>query len=94
MLYEGFTDLQRTDAWSFFGFSVDYENGTASIYLKVSDAANSAPLFKSFAIEYPDFELKRDALLVIAGVEENPYFESISGFLGTIANVEMAKFYT
>ena len=57
MIIEGFFDLQRTDAWSFFGISLDYENGTASIYLKVFDSANSAPMFKSFAIEYNNFQL-------------------------------------
>ncbi len=94
MTIEGFTDLERTDAWSFFGISLDYENGTASIYLKVFDQANSAPIMKSFAVEYPNFSLNESSRLVIAGVEKNPYFESISGFIGEIANIEMAKFYT
>lgn len=32
--------------------------------------------------------------MTVAGVDNNPYFQSISGYLGTVANIEMAKFYT
>lgn len=94
MQLEGFQGLPRTDAWCFFGVSLDYENGTGTLYLKVYDQANSAPLSKSFAIEYNNFELLANSKLVVAGVDPNPYFQSISGFLGTIANIEMARFYT
>ena len=69
MTIEGFTGLQRTDAWSFFGISLDYLNGTATIYLKVFDAEQSAPLQKSFSVQFADFQLKQDSVLVVAGVE-------------------------
>ena len=44
MIYEGFPNLTRIDAWTFFGISLDYINGTATIYIKVFDLENSAPL--------------------------------------------------
>ena len=93
MTLEGFTDLVRSDSWAFFGISADYMNGSVTIYHKILDGQN-APLIKSFAINYADFELKRNAILIIGGVEPNPYFDSISGFLGTIGNIEMSRFYT
>ncbi len=93
MTIEGFIELTRTDSWSFFGISADYINGTVSIYLKVFDGIN-APLSKTFAIEYPQFRLTRNSELIIGSVDPNPYFDSVSGFIGSIANIEMSQFYT
>ena len=44
MMFESLQGIPRTDAWSFFGVSFDYENGTGTVYLKVFDIAHSAPL--------------------------------------------------
>ena len=93
MTIEGFQGLPRTDSWAFFGISCDYMNGSVTIYNKIFDGQNT-PLIKSFAIDYPEFELRKNAIMIIAGVEPNPYFDSLSGFLGTIGNIEMSRFYT
>ena len=33
-------------------------------------------------------------MMIIADVENNQYFESVSGFVGQIGYIEMGKFYT
>lgn len=69
MFIEGFLNIPRTDAWSFFGVSLDYENGVGTIYLKVYNEIDAVPMQKSFSIEYNNFNLKAQSRLVIAGVE-------------------------
>lgn len=64
-----------------------------TIYNKIFDG-NNQPSIKTFAIDYPQFALKNNSILIVGGVESNPYFDSISGFLGTIGNLEMSRFYT
>lgn len=93
MVIEGFTDLLRTDSWSFFGISADYENGSFTIFLKVFDGVN-IPLTKNFDFEFPGFNLDQNADLIVGGVDSNSYFDSVSGFLGQIANIEMGLFFT
>lgn len=60
MLFDGFEDLIRSDAWSYFGISADYKNGQVSIYIKVFDGI-SLPLSKTFSVEYPGFLLRNNA---------------------------------
>lgn len=93
MAIEGFTDLLRTDSWSFFGISADYENGSFTIFLKVFDGVN-IPLTKNFDFDFVNFNLDQNADLIVGGVEGNSYFDSVSGFIGQIANIEMGLFFT
>ena len=60
MMIDGFDDLIRTDSWTFFGISADYNNSAISIYFKVFDGV-SLPLSKTFAINYPEFLLRNGA---------------------------------
>ena len=68
MTIEGFTGLPRTDSWAFFGISADYKNGSVTIYNKIFDG-NNQPSIKTFAIDYPDFSLKQNSILIVGGVE-------------------------
>lgn len=95
MKIEGFTDLPCVkNMWSFFAISADYVGGQISIYFNMFLDSGSSPKFKTFSVNYPEFALKANAEIVIAGVELNPYFQSTSGFIGNIASVEMGLFYT
>ena len=38
--------------------------------------------------------LRKNAELIVGGVQPNPYFATVSGFIGDIANIEMGEFYT
>ena len=90
----GFTNIPLyKGVWSYFAISCDYQAGVASAYYRAFDGVTQ-PYQDQLQINYPAFQLTPLVQLVIAGVETNPYFESTSGFIGNIAYVEMALFYS
>ena len=95
MKIDGFVDIPYTeDTWSFFAFSCDYKRGTVSIYYKVFDLNNNNSQYKTVGLSNNTFSLKRNSELVLASVEKNNYFKSVSGFVGNMAYIEMSSFYT
>ncbi len=95
MKIEGFVDIPlNQESWSFFSISCNYSENTAMIYYKVFDGSVNNAKFKTFGLDYPAFILKQNAELTLASVERNPYFDSVSGFIGEMAYIEMSAFYT
>ena len=94
MKIEGFLNINidKTN-WAFYAISLDYLNGNAIIFFHLFDGVEQ-PRIKNFTLSYPEFELSGNAELVFAGVENNPYFQSTSGYIGNIWLTEMAAFYT
>ena len=94
MKIEGFVDMKLVrNTWSFFAVSADYISGEVSIFFYPYDGVSQGHT-KTYRINYSDFLLSKNAELVIASVENNPYFQSTSGFIGDIALIEMGTFYT
>ena len=93
MAIEGFVGIENSESWNYFGISVDYEIGVVSIYFKVFDQLTPSQE-KSFTIDFPEFELKKNSELFFAAFENNPFFDSASGFLGDISHFEFGLFYT
>ena len=95
MKIEGFLDLPLVkNTWSYFGISTNYESGDIIIFLKVFDGSIGNVKSKNFVVDYKDFKLKKFGELIFAGVENNPYFQSTSGFIGNVSYVEMGRFFT
>jgi hypothetical protein len=94
MKIEGFVDLKLTkNTWSFFAISCDYVNGEISIFFYPYDGLSKGNI-KTYKVNFPEFSLSKNAELVVASVENNPYFQSTSGFIGDIGLIEMGTFYT
>lgn len=94
MKIEGFVDMKLArNTWSFFAVSCDYVNGEISIFFYPYDGISKGNI-KTYKINFPDFSLSKNAELVVASVENNPYFQSTSGFIGDIALIEMGIFYS
>ncbi len=49
---------------------------------------------KTFSLDFEDFGLKKNSELTIASVAQNNYFDSVAGFTGNIAYIEMSGYYT
>ena len=95
MKIEGFLDLPFVkNTWSYFGISANYESGDIIIFLKVFDGTIGNVKSKNFLVDFKDFKLKKFGELIYAGVENNPYFQSTSGFIGNISYVQMGRFFT
>lgn len=95
MKIDGFVDIAFVEeSWSFFAISCDYKRGTVSIYYKVFDSGNSNSQFKTLGVDFGSFSLKKNSELILASVEQNEYFNSVSGFVGNMAYIEMSSFYT
>ena len=94
MVIQGFPQRPLAPGiWTFFAVSADYAAGNIFIFAKQFDGT-SAPLSQSFAVSYKGFELRQNFEVVLASVQTNPYFESVSGFIGNIAAVEVALMFT
>ena len=95
MKIEGFVDIPLIkDSWSFFAISCDYFKDVASIYYKTFDGSVNNAKFKTFGLNYPAFVLKANSEITLASVERNNYFDSVTGFIGEMAYIEMSAFYT
>lgn len=93
VLIDGFVGIEISQNWNYFGISVDYEIGVISIYFKVFDQITPSQE-KSFTVDFPEFELRKESELYFAAFEDNPFFESVSGFLGDVSHFELGVFYT
>lgn len=70
MRIEGFDGLPRTDSWVFFAFSADYATGEVSMYAKSFDGV-TPPQSKTVSVVFGDFSLNRNAMLILADVQNN-----------------------
>jgi hypothetical protein len=94
MKIDGFVNQAfNKNIWTFFAVSCDYSAGQGTLYFQ-EFGTSTLPSFKTISLTYPDFALLESPQLIIAGVENNPYFQSTSGFIGNIAYIETASFYT
>lgn len=51
-------------------------------------------MMRNSELTYTEFKMQENVEIVLAGVQNNPYFDSTSGFVGSIAMVELALIYT
>ena len=94
MKIDGFVNIKfKRNQWTFFAISCDYSMGQGTLYFQ--EYGNlTPPSSKSISLSFQSFALLESPELIIAGVENNPYFQSTSGFIGNIAYIEMAPFYS
>jgi hypothetical protein len=94
MKIDGFVNLNfKRNIWAFFAISCDYSMGQSTLFFQEYGTQTPASS-KSVSLSFQNFALLDSPELIIAGVENNPYFQSTSGFIGNIAYIEMAPFYT
>lgn len=94
MKIDGFVNLNfKRNTWTFFAISCDYSIGQSTLYFQ-EYGTQTPSSSKSVSLNFQDFALLESPELIIAGVENNPYFQSTSGFIGNIAYIEMAPFYS
>jgi len=94
MQVEGFLDIVfKKDVWMFFAISCNYQSGEFQIYIKMFGEENVFQQ-REVNINFPEFNMNKFGELVFAGVENNPYFQSTSGFIGNVGYVEMGRFFT
>lgn len=85
MFIDGFTDLRDIkDRWVFFAFSANYKENVATIYLKIFNENPNNAFQKNLALDFDRFALKNTSEIIFGAVENNDYFDSVSGFVGQI----------
>lgn len=95
MKIDGFTDIPLVNnTWSFFAISCDYTQGEAIIFLKVFDGSPNNSFSKNIALDFREFSLEAQSNITLASVEKNEYFDSVSGYVGNIAYLEMSSFFS
>ncbi len=92
MKIDGFLQLPLNDSWIYWGLSADYLTGTMNLAIKTYDSKGSSFFNKSFTINYTEFQVRNPSELILASVENNPYFQSTSGFIGFIGYIQMANY--
>lgn len=80
------------NVWTFFAVSVNYETGQLVLYMRVF-GENGYERRQDEQIAYPDFRLNEGALLLIAATNRNKYFQSLTGYMGEIAYIQMSSYY-
>ena len=80
------------NVWTFFAVGVNYETGKLVLYMRVF-GENGYERRQDEVITYPDFRLNEGALLLIAATNRNKYFQSLTGYMGEIAYIQMSSYY-
>lgn len=95
MFIDGFTDIQDIkDRWVFFAFSANYRENVSTIFMKVFNENPQNTQQKIIPLQLSQFALNKYSAIEFASVANNPYFDSVSGFVGKLGFVEMTTYYT
>lgn len=78
--------------WTFWGVAANYETGEVVLFMKVF-GPNGYERLVNEKINYPEFNLNEGALLLIAATNMNQYFQSLAGYIGEVAYIQMSSYF-
>lgn len=78
--------------WTFWAVAANYETGELILYMRVF-GPNGYERLQPETLEYPNFLLNQGSLLLIGATNSNNYFNSLTGYIGEVAYIQMSPFF-